>query len=124
MINSTGRISYADSTLRLRAWHHDHRVNDHRGECCRGLAVINQSRERTGGQLEARDQSSKDRPGASRIKMDVAADGSPSIALADKQDHPRVRLTLTKEGFGAIEFLDAKGKIIDTLAPEARKNNH
>lgn len=62
--------------------------------------------------------------GASRIKMDVAADGSPSIALADKQNHPRVRLTLTKEGFGAIEFLDAKGKIIDTLAPEARKNNH
>ena len=51
--------------------------------------------------------------GASRIKMSVAADGTPSIALADKQNRPRVRLTLTKEGFGAIEFLDAEGKVVD-----------
>jgi hypothetical protein len=56
--------------------------------------------------------------------MSVAADGSPSIALADKQNRPRIRLTLTKEGFGAIEFLDAEGKVVDTLAPEARKNKH
>jgi hypothetical protein len=27
-------------------------------------------------------------------------------------------LTVTKEGFGAIEFLDAQGKIVDTLAPK------
>jgi hypothetical protein len=62
--------------------------------------------------------------GASRIKMTVAADGSPSIALADKQNRPRLRLSVTKEGFGAIEFLDAQGKIVDTLAPEALKNRH
>lgn len=62
--------------------------------------------------------------GAARIMMTVAADGSPAIALADKQDRPRLRLTVTKEGFGAIEFLDAQGKIIDTLAPEASKNKH
>jgi hypothetical protein len=62
--------------------------------------------------------------GATRIKMDVAADGSPSIALADKQDRPRLRLSVTKEGFGAIEFLDAQGKVIDTIAPEALKNGH
>ena len=56
--------------------------------------------------------------------MTVAADGSPSIALADKQNRPRLRLSVTKEGFGAIEFLDAQGKIVDTLAPEALKNRH
>lgn len=61
---------------------------------------------------------------ATRIMMTVAADGSPAIALADKQDRPRLRLTVTKEGFGAIEFLDAQGKIVDTLAPEAPKNKH
>ncbi|MBA0257386.1 hypothetical protein D7U93_17065 [Stenotrophomonas maltophilia] len=27
--------------------------------------------------------------------------------------------TLTAEGYGAIEFLDAQGKVIHTLAPEA-----
>ena len=62
--------------------------------------------------------------GATRIKMDVAADGSPSISLADKQDRPRLRLSVTKEGFGAIEFLDAQGKVIDTIAPEALKDRH
>jgi hypothetical protein len=58
---------------------------------------------------------------ASRIRMTVAADGAPSIALADKQDRPRVRLALTSEGYGAIEFLDAAGKIVETFAPEGRK---
>jgi hypothetical protein len=53
--------------------------------------------------------------------MTVAADGAPSIALADKQDRPRVRLALTREGYGAIEFLDADGKIVETFAPEGRK---
>ena len=61
---------------------------------------------------------------ATRITMTVAADGSPAIALADKQSRPRLRLTVTKEGFGAIEFLDAQGKIVDTIAPEALKKRH
>ena len=59
--------------------------------------------------------------GASRITMNIAANGTPSIALADKQDRPRLRLTVTDEGFGAIEFLSADGKVIETFAPEARK---
>jgi hypothetical protein len=62
--------------------------------------------------------------GATRIKTDVAADGSPSIALADRQNRPRLRLSVTKEGYGAIEFLDAQGKIIDSIAPEALKKGH
>jgi hypothetical protein len=61
------------------------------------------------------------RGAATRIRMTVAADGAPSIALADKQDRPRVRLALTREGYGAIEFLDAHGKVLETFAPEARK---
>jgi hypothetical protein len=54
-----------------------------------------------------------------RIQMVVGADGTPAIALNDRQDRARLRLTVTPEGYGAIEFLDAQGKVIHTLAPEA-----
>ncbi len=54
-----------------------------------------------------------------RIQMVVGADGTPAIALNDKADRTRLRLTVTPEGYGAIEFLDAQGKVIHTLAPEA-----
>ena len=40
---------------------------------------------------------------ATRIRLDVAADGAPSISLADKQDRPRVRIRVTQEGYGAID---------------------
>jgi hypothetical protein len=56
---------------------------------------------------------------ATRISLNVAADGAPSISLADKQDRPRVRIKVTEEGYGAIEFIDAEGKVVETLAPEA-----
>lgn len=56
---------------------------------------------------------------SSRIRMSVASDGTPVVALADASDRPRVRLTVTDKGYGAIEFLDADGKVIHTLAPEA-----
>jgi len=54
-----------------------------------------------------------------RIQMAVGADGTPAIALNDEQDRARLRLTITPEGYGAIEFLDAQGRVIHTLAPEA-----
>jgi len=54
-----------------------------------------------------------------RIQLVVGADGTPAIALNDKADRARLRLTVTPEGYGAIEFLDAQGKVIHTLAPEA-----
>lgn len=59
--------------------------------------------------------------GATRIAMSVAQDGTPAIALQDKQSRPRLRLTITAEGYGAIEFLDANGHVVDTFAPEAGK---
>ncbi|WP_257644092.1 hypothetical protein [Luteimonas salinisoli] len=59
--------------------------------------------------------------GATRISLSVAADGTPAIALADAKDRPRLRLTVTEQGYGAIEFLDAEGDIVETLAPEARQ---
>lgn len=56
---------------------------------------------------------------ATRMKLAVAPDGTPAIALHDKADRPRLRLTVTAEGYGAIEFLNAAGEVIQTLAPEA-----
>lgn len=59
---------------------------------------------------------------ATRVKMTVAADGTPAIALQDKESRPRLRLTVTPEGYGAIEFLDAQGRVVQTIAPEALKS--
>lgn len=56
---------------------------------------------------------------SSRVRLTVGADGTPAVALADKDDRPRVRMTVTPEGFGAIEFLNAAGEVVHTLAPEA-----
>lgn len=56
---------------------------------------------------------------STRIRLTVAADGTPSVALADKGDRPRVRMTVTAEGYGAIEFLNAEGEVVHVLAPEA-----
>lgn len=54
-----------------------------------------------------------------RMRLTVAADGAPAIALSDRNDRPRLRLTVTEEGFGAIEFLNAEGAVVRTIAPEA-----
>ncbi|WP_372016623.1 hypothetical protein [Pseudoxanthomonas sp. 10H] len=56
---------------------------------------------------------------ATRIRMNVAADGTPSVDLRDKADRTRLRLTVTEAGYGAIEFLDANGQVVHTIAPEA-----
>ncbi|CAN5274798.1 hypothetical protein BH09ACT12_BH09ACT12_29050 [soil metagenome] len=56
--------------------------------------------------------------GATRLLMRVAADGTPSISLADAQDRPRLRLSLKDDGAGAIEFLDATGAVVHSIVPE------
>jgi len=66
------------------------------------------------------DRIAPDSSGASRIKMTVAANGTPSIDLADKQNRPRLRLTVTDQGFGSIEFLNAEGKVVESITPEAK----
>lgn len=53
-----------------------------------------------------------------RIKLRVAANGTPAVALADANDQARIRMTVTSEGYGAIEFLNAAGEVIHVLAPE------
>lgn len=55
---------------------------------------------------------------STRITLSVAADGTPAVALADGEDRPRVRMTVTPEGYGAIEFLNAEGEVVHVLAPE------
>ena len=59
--------------------------------------------------------------GTTRIRLNVASTGTPSIALADKEDRPRLRLTVTEQGFGSIEFLDAEGRVVDSITPELKK---
>lgn len=56
---------------------------------------------------------------STRIKLTVAPDGAPAVALADQQDRTRVRMTVTDEGYGAIEFLNAEGEVVHVIAPEA-----
>jgi hypothetical protein len=53
-----------------------------------------------------------------RISMTLAADGTPAIALSDKQNHPRVTITVTPQGYGALEFLNAQGRVVRTFIPE------
>jgi len=60
-----------------------------------------------------------DNPGAAtRVKLSVAANGTPSIDLADQQSRPRLRLTVTEQGYGSIEFLNAEGRVVDSITPE------
>jgi len=54
-----------------------------------------------------------------RMRLSLAADGAPAVELSDRNDQPRLRLMVTEEGFGAIQFLNAQGQVIHTLAPEA-----
>ena len=56
--------------------------------------------------------------GQERLRVRVKPSGVPEVLLADAQERPRVRLTVTPEGYGALEFLDAGGQVVSSLAPE------
>lgn len=58
--------------------------------------------------------------GQSRAQLSVGADGSPALSLNDKDEHPRIRLAITAEGYGALEFLDKDGKVVNRIVPEAK----
>lgn len=53
-----------------------------------------------------------------RMQLSLAADGTPAVALSDRNDRQRLRLTVTEEGYGAIEFLDASGQVVEAIVPE------
>jgi hypothetical protein len=57
------------------------------------------------------------------VQLSVRPDGTPALTLTDKQNRPRVRLTVTDEGFGALEFLNAAGKVVETYAPETGRKS-
>lgn len=52
------------------------------------------------------------------IRLSMSKDGVPGVNVNDRHDRPRLRLTVTQEGYGAIEFLDAGGQVVQTIAPE------
>lgn len=50
----------------------------------------------------------------------IGPDGRPSLVLTDDEGRGRVRVTVTEEGYGAIEFVDADGEVVESLVPERR----
>lgn len=66
----------------------------------------------------AHDRDADGKPGNRRIQMRVAADGTPSIGLHDSEGRTRLRLTLTEEGAGAIQFVRADGSVAEQIVPE------
>lgn len=56
--------------------------------------------------------------GKTRLRLRLSPNGQPEVALTDGAEKTRLRLTVTEEGYGAIQFLDAEGRIVSTLAPE------
>lgn len=54
----------------------------------------------------------------STVRTMIGPDGLPSLVLTDREGRSRVRITLTEEGYGAIEFLDADGDVVESLVPE------
>lgn len=54
----------------------------------------------------------------SAVRTVIGPDGRPSLVLTDREGRSRVRITLTEEGYGAIEFLDAEGEVVEALVPE------
>lgn len=58
------------------------------------------------------------RPRSTRIRMHVAANGTPSLAFLDGEGRPRLRFTLEDDGAGAIEFVRADGSVAHQMVPE------
>lgn len=56
--------------------------------------------------------------GVGRFTAEVGIDGTPTLELRDDEERPRLRLTLTATGAGAIEFLDASGRVVQRIVPE------
>lgn len=61
--------------------------------------------------------------GPTRLLLSAPAAGEPSMELMDAQSKPRIRLTLTPEGYGSLQFLTADGEIAYALTPEAEKSS-
>jgi hypothetical protein len=55
--------------------------------------------------------------GGQRVWVGRGDDGLATISLSGTDGKERIRLQVTKDGNGSIVFLDAKGKVIQELAP-------
>lgn len=56
--------------------------------------------------------------GPTRLAMTVDQGGTASVELFDTDENPRLRFTITDSGAGAIQFLDAQGRVVQQIAPE------
>lgn len=59
---------------------------------------------------------------ASNIVTRIGPDGRPSLVLTDDEGRGRVRVTVTEEGYGAIEFVNPDGEVVESLVPERRRD--
>lgn len=57
--------------------------------------------------------------GPTRLALSVPAAGEPAVELYDENSRPRLRMTLTKEGYGSLQFLSADGEVVHAITPEA-----
>lgn len=62
-------------------------------------------------------------PSTTPVQVSVGPDGAPALTLRDSADRPRIRIRVTSDGYGMIEFLDAEGNVVDQLAPEQTPND-
>ncbi|MDX2275580.1 MAG: hypothetical protein NW206_09045 [Hyphomonadaceae bacterium] len=56
--------------------------------------------------------------GPTPVQVSVTPEGAPILVLNDTHDRPRIRIQVSAEGYGMIEFLDADGRVIEQVAPE------
>jgi hypothetical protein len=59
--------------------------------------------------------------GATRIAVTRSDDGVAKVSLRDAQGHPRIVMGVAADGTSSLKFLDADGKVLNELAPVARK---
>ncbi|WP_130618336.1 hypothetical protein [Dyella amyloliquefaciens] len=59
--------------------------------------------------------------GATRIAVTRSDDGVAKVSLRDAQGNPRIVMGVAADGASSLKFLDADGKVLNELAPAARK---
>ncbi|MFP4004607.1 MAG: hypothetical protein ACLFV8_12585 [Alphaproteobacteria bacterium] len=58
--------------------------------------------------------------GPSQLRVSIDENGGQALTLTDMKGRPRLRLHVTDEGHGEIQFLDAEGKVVGRHGPDTQ----